>query len=63
MQGISISLGLPTTIIVLDFNLAYSPLCAFDEKKYGCPLPPSENWDHGCRDSGGRDEVQELNPI
>ena len=29
---------------VLDFNLACCPLCAFDEKKYDCPLPPSENW-------------------
>lgn len=29
---------------VLDFNLAYNPLCAFDEKKYDCPLPPAENW-------------------
>lgn len=29
---------------VLDFNLAYNPLCAFDEKKYDCPLPPTENW-------------------
>ena len=29
---------------VLDFNLAYNPLCAFDENKYDCPLPPAENW-------------------
>jgi uncharacterized protein len=29
---------------VLDFNLACSPLCQFDEKKYDCPIPPSENW-------------------
>jgi uncharacterized protein len=29
---------------VLDFNLAYNPMCAFDEKKYSCPLPPAENW-------------------
>ncbi len=29
---------------VLDFNLAYNPLCAFDTGKYDCPLPPMENW-------------------
>ncbi len=29
---------------VLNFNLAYNPLCAFDGDKYGCPLPPAENW-------------------
>ena len=29
---------------VLDFNLAYNPLCAFDQEKYDCPLPPAENW-------------------
>jgi len=29
--------------IVLDFNLAYSPFCAFSET-FACPLPPEENW-------------------
>lgn len=29
---------------VLDFNLAYNPLCAFAEKNSDCPLPPPENW-------------------
>jgi len=29
--------------LVLDFNLAYSPYCAYSEA-YSCPLPPSENW-------------------
>jgi uncharacterized protein (DUF1684 family) len=28
---------------VLDFNLAYNPLCAYSET-YSCPLPPAENW-------------------
>jgi uncharacterized protein (DUF1684 family) len=27
----------------LDFNLAYSPFCAYSEA-YECPLPPEENW-------------------
>jgi uncharacterized protein (DUF1684 family) len=30
------------TSIVLDFNLAYNPYCAYDEN-YSCPFPPSEN--------------------
>ena len=29
--------------IVLDFNLAYSPFCAYSET-FSCPLPPEENW-------------------
>ncbi len=29
--------------ITLDFNLAYSPFCAFSET-FSCPLPPEENW-------------------
>lgn len=28
--------------IVLDFNLAYNPYCAYSDK-YSCPLPPREN--------------------
>ncbi|MCY4729592.1 DUF1684 domain-containing protein [Natronomonas gomsonensis] len=29
--------------VPLDFNLAYSPFCAYSEA-YECPLPPEENW-------------------
>lgn len=29
--------------IVLDFNLAYSPFCAYSET-FDCPKPPKENW-------------------
>jgi uncharacterized protein (DUF1684 family) len=28
---------------VLDFNRAYSPVCAFSDA-YECPLVPTENW-------------------
>ena len=31
------------TEIPLDFNLAYSPFCAYSET-FACPLPPEENW-------------------
>jgi uncharacterized protein (DUF1684 family) len=30
-------------VFTLDFNLAYSPFCAFNNV-YECPLPPRENW-------------------
>ena len=29
--------------VILDFNYAYNPTCAYDEA-YSCPLPPAENW-------------------
>ena len=29
--------------IDLDFNLAYNPLCAYNEG-WSCPIPPVENW-------------------
>ncbi|OYR37946.1 hypothetical protein DJ82_13450 [Halorubrum sp. Ib24] len=30
-------------VVVLDFNLAYNPFCAYSET-FACPLPPEENW-------------------
>jgi uncharacterized protein len=29
--------------VVLDFNYAYNPYCAYNED-WNCPLPPAENW-------------------
>lgn len=29
--------------LTIDFNLAYNPLCAYNET-YSCPLAPVENW-------------------
>ncbi|WP_137286440.1 DUF1684 domain-containing protein [Halorussus salinisoli] len=29
--------------MVVDFNIAYSPFCAYSET-FACPLPPEENW-------------------
>ena len=31
------------TTVPVDFNLAYSPFCAYSDA-YDCPLPPAENW-------------------
>ena len=41
--------------IPLDFNLAYSPFCAYSEA-YECPLPPRENWLEIAVSAGERDE-------
>ncbi|WP_435147556.1 DUF1684 domain-containing protein [Halobaculum sp. P14] len=29
--------------VTVDFNLAYTPFCAFNDA-FACPLPPTENW-------------------
>jgi uncharacterized protein len=29
--------------VILDFNLAYNPNCAYGSTKYNCPIPPREN--------------------
>ena len=29
--------------VVIDFNKAYNPYCAYEEDKYNCPIPPKEN--------------------
>ena len=39
---LDIELSDTTTTIILDFNKAYNPLCAYN-KKYSCPIPPPEN--------------------
>jgi len=30
-------------LVTIDFNLAYSPFCAYSDT-FACPLPPEENW-------------------
>jgi uncharacterized protein len=30
-------------LIILDFNKAYNPYCAYEKGKYNCPIPPIEN--------------------
>jgi uncharacterized protein (DUF1684 family) len=39
--------------VTLDFNLAYSPFCAFSET-FSCPLPPEENWLETTVEAGER---------
>ena len=33
----------PDGSLVLDFNLAYNPYCAYSDG-WSCPIPPLENW-------------------
>ena len=30
-------------MLVIDFNKAYNPYCAYESGKYNCPIPPIEN--------------------
>ena len=39
--------------VMLDFNLAYSPFCAYSET-FSCPLPPEENWLETTIEAGER---------
>jgi uncharacterized protein (DUF1684 family) len=39
--------------IVVDFNLAYSPFCAYSDT-FDCPLPPEENWLEAAIPAGER---------
>lgn len=42
--GRYIDIKVPTgSSVILDFNLAYSPNCAYGSDKYNCPIPPREN--------------------
>ena len=41
--GRFIDLEIPVSdTVIIDFNRAYNPLCAFNHK-YSCPIPPAEN--------------------
>jgi hypothetical protein len=40
--------------VPIDFNLAYSPFCAYSET-FACPLPPEENWLETTIEAGEKD--------
>ncbi|MFB6166137.1 MAG: DUF1684 domain-containing protein [Haloarculaceae archaeon] len=40
-------------VATLDFNLAYTPFCAFSET-FSCPYPPAENWLETTIEAGER---------
>jgi uncharacterized protein (DUF1684 family) len=35
---------LPGKKVILDFNLAYNPSCAYGSDRFSCPIPPKENF-------------------
>ena len=39
--------------VTLDFNLAYTPFCAFNDA-FACPLPPEKNWLETTVEAGER---------
>ncbi len=41
---IDLKLGdIKNNIVIIDFNKAYNPYCAYVSGKYSCPVPPKEN--------------------
>lgn len=34
---------LETEMVIIDFNKAYNPYCAYISNRYSCPIPPKEN--------------------
>lgn len=43
--GRYIDLKIPkTSEIIIDFNKAYQPYCAYNATDYNCPIVPKENW-------------------
>ncbi|MEX2541409.1 MAG: DUF1684 domain-containing protein [Trueperaceae bacterium] len=40
-----VDLGAEAGRLIIDFNYAYNPSCAYDSR-WDCPLPPAENWLH-----------------
>ncbi|QZX98544.1 DUF1684 domain-containing protein [Halobaculum rubrum] len=44
--------------VTLDFNLAYTPFCAFADA-FACPLPPTDNWLEVAVPAGERDPALE----
>lgn len=42
-DGLSLEMTLGSIEVVIDFNYAYNPSCAYDDR-WACPLAPRENW-------------------
>lgn len=42
-DGLALELHAGSTDVVIDFNFAYNPSCAYDPR-WACPLAPRENW-------------------
>jgi uncharacterized protein (DUF1684 family) len=42
-DGLALEIRVGSPDVVIDFNYAYNPSCAYDAR-FACPLPPPENW-------------------
>ncbi len=42
-DGLSLEITPGSIEVVIDFNYAYNPSCAYDDR-WACPLAPRENW-------------------
>jgi uncharacterized protein (DUF1684 family) len=42
-DGLCIEVSVNSTDVIIDFNYAYNPSCAYDAR-WACPLAPRENW-------------------
>jgi uncharacterized protein (DUF1684 family) len=42
-DGLSLEMTPGSAEVVIDFNYAYNPSCAYDDR-WACPLAPRENW-------------------
>ena len=42
-DGLSLEVTPGSSDVVIDFNFAYNPSCAYDAR-WACPLAPRENW-------------------
>ena len=42
-DGLSLEIAIGQSDVVIDFNYAYNPSCAYDDR-WACPLSPWENW-------------------
>jgi uncharacterized protein (DUF1684 family) len=42
-DGLSLEMTAGSSEVIIDFNYAYNPSCAYDDR-WSCPLAPHENW-------------------
>jgi uncharacterized protein len=59
-DGLALELRAGSNDIVIDFNFAYNPSCAYDPR-WACPLAPRENW-LAVRIAAGEKTYADENP-
>jgi uncharacterized protein (DUF1684 family) len=61
-DGLSLELSADSDEVVIDFNFAYNPSCAYDAR-WACPLAPQENWLEAAVRAGERTYHEVGEPI